>query len=377
MLLAELRNKPAVLGLLGASVLAPVAALGCNVPVFRYALERWNPDPFVLVLFHKDPLTLEQKALFQAMEKTGADGRVNLQARQVDIGAGMSPSFEKLWLSQTNPSLPWVVVRYPGRTRVEAPVWKGPLEGEDLRALIDSPARRELARRLLQGPTAVWLLLENREKKENDALARTLENESRRLEQTLQLPPSAADDPPMELELPLRIAFSTVRVARNDPAERLLVNQLLNWHPDLKKKTETMLFPVFGRGRVLPPAVGAAISPETIGQMADLLVGPCACQIKEMNPGFDLLLAANWGGLLDGREVKVPEFPALVGLSQFAAASTNQAYTQHPRPAAPAAGVAGPDRRAHLGRSLAAALGTGFIFVAAATLVLRRRQQGA
>ena len=32
------------------------AALPCNIPVFRYALERWPSDDYQLVVYHKGPL---------------------------------------------------------------------------------------------------------------------------------------------------------------------------------------------------------------------------------------------------------------------------------------------------------------------------------
>ena len=32
------------------------ASRACNVPVFRYALERWAADHFEVVIFHRGPL---------------------------------------------------------------------------------------------------------------------------------------------------------------------------------------------------------------------------------------------------------------------------------------------------------------------------------
>jgi hypothetical protein len=175
-------------------------------------------------------------------------------------------------------------------------------------------------------------------------------------------------------DLPLRIAFSTVRVARSNPAERMLVNLLLNWSTNLTAAKETMLFPIFGRGRVVPPAIGEEIRAEAIREMAQFLTGPCSCEVKEMNPGYDLLLAANWNSLAGYREELVAEPLPLVGVSQFAAAATN-------RPKAPAAQASvslaaastasTPTRRGHLGRSLVLVSGIGVVFLAATTFVLR------
>ena len=59
------------------------------------------------------------------------------------------------------------------------------------------------------------------------------------------------------------------------------------------------MFPIFGRGRVVPPATGEEIQPEAIREMAEFLTGPCSCEVKEMNPGYDLLLSADWKSLGD------------------------------------------------------------------------------
>ena len=52
-----------------AAMLWTLTAIACNVPVFRYALERWEADPYEMVVFHREPLTAEQQALLAEMEK--------------------------------------------------------------------------------------------------------------------------------------------------------------------------------------------------------------------------------------------------------------------------------------------------------------------
>ena len=44
--------------------------------------------------------------------------------------------------------------------------------------------------------------------------------------------------------------------------------------------------------------VGGGINEETIGEVAAFLTGPCSCLIKEMNPGIDLLMSADWTSVL-------------------------------------------------------------------------------
>ena len=309
---------PAVVG----GWLAPAALLACNVPVFRYALERWTPDPYVAVVFYREPLPAEQQNLVEALAKAGKEGGANLLVLKANVSGDMSAPLRALWRAQPEPALPWLVVRYPAQTGIEPEAWSGPLDAEAARTLADSPARRELARRLFQGDSAVWLLLESGNPEQDDTLARTVETESRKLERTLKLPEPSPGDPPMIADLPLRIAFSTLRVARSDPAERFLVAQLVNWNRHRDTATKPMLFPVFGRGRTLPPAIGTAIRSDVLGVISRMVTGPCSCQVKQMNAGFDLLMAMNWEALIAGRPMKTPQEAALTGISQFASVAT-------------------------------------------------------
>jgi hypothetical protein len=242
--------------------------------------------------------------------------------------------------------------------------------------LVESSARRAIVQKLLSGEAIVWLLLEGGDGRRNDETALLVENELRKLEKSLILPERSAADPPINPDLPLKIAFSTVRVARSDPAERMLVNLLLNWSTNLIAAAEPMLFPIFGRGRVIPPAVGSEIRAEAIQDMAEFLTGPCSCEVKEMNPGYDLLMAANWSTLPDYQEITLPSPPPLVGLSQFAAAVATDSPTP-PRPTNVAPAVASPTpelvRRDRLVRNLIVLLGTGVACLALATVVLKFR----
>lgn len=215
----------------------------------------------------------------------------------------------------------------------------------------------------------VWLLVESGDKARDDAAAKLLEVESKRLEKSLELPEAAPDDPQMRTELPLKIAFSTIRVSRNDPAEQMLVRMLLHIDESVSAITGPIAFGVFGRGRALPPLAGEQLTAEIIEQVGYFVTGACSCEVKSLNPGFDLLVAADWDALLEGRVVKDPELPPLIGMSQFAAAPTNP-----PPPATVATNVAAePPARAPLKRNLLLALGAGVVLLGVGTVLLKSK----
>lgn len=307
---------------LGAAVLCAAAARACDVPVFRYALERWEPSLYEVLIFHRGELAPEQKKVADWLTKcaAGQEPPCNMDVRTVDVDGNMPPVVAELWKSQKAPALPWVVACYPLRYGPPVPAWTGLLTAENARALVDSPARREVARRIVQGDSAVWVLLESGNAEKDDAAAKLLAGELKELEKTLELPvpqgamfPGAEPDdaPPAPA---LKIAFSVVRVSRKDLAERAFLQMLLNTEEDLRTQyaSEPMAFTFFGRGRAMLALVGKGINKGNIGEVCEFLIGQCSCLVKEQNPGLDVLFSADWSAAFEEQEYTAPPLPDLI-----------------------------------------------------------------
>jgi len=285
---------------LGIALAGAALAHACNVPVFRFALERWRPDAYRLTLFHRGPLTASDRELMQSLAGTIEKPNNNLAIRTIDVTSLDQPieenSAERMLLAaQASASLPWLVLQYPPYLRIEVPVWAGPLQQGTVSQLLESPVRSELVSRLADGQTAVWLLLESGQPDRDNAAADLLAAELRVLEKELKLPElSSSPDDELLAATPLKIAFSILRVPRDAADEQALAGMLVRAEPDLADRTDPIVFPVFGRGRVLLPLIGAGITPKNIHDVSEFLVGPCSCQVKEQNPGFDLLISADW-----------------------------------------------------------------------------------
>ncbi len=275
-------------------------ACACNVPVFRYALERWHPDPYRVTLFHRGALTDAQHALLRPLEEASSNqGSANVVLRFVDVDQIQDDADRAMFDAQSPSGLPWLAVQYPRGLRIEEPVRVETLSDDSVARLVDSPLRAELIRRLADGQTAVWLMLECGQAEKDDAVAAKLADELEQLSQRLQLPElTSAPEDVLLSTAPLEIKFSLLRVPRGLAAEQPLVEMLLGSEPDLTEFDEPMVFPVFGRGRALLPLIGAGITADNVLESAAFLVGACSCEVKDLNPGFDLLLAANWDVLL-------------------------------------------------------------------------------
>lgn len=275
-------------------VAAPAGA--CNIPVFRYALDHWPSDPYRLTIFHRGPLDTKHRNLLQMLEKAGAGNTPNVVLELIDLEKNPD-GFEDLPLPPAKAELPFLVVRYPAQTRIETPISAGTLRAEVVTALLDSPARREYARRARAGDSAVWVLLASGDAAKDDAAEKVLQTEVKRLAKELTLP-ELTDAPEDQLvggtERPLRLAFSVLRVSRSDPAEAMFVKMLINTEADLPGRSDPMVFPLFGRGRTMPALIGAGITPGNINEAGEFLAGPCSCVVKRDNPGVDLLVMSDW-----------------------------------------------------------------------------------
>ena len=238
-----------------------------RIPLFRFALERWPADPYSIVLHGGAP----------TVEAAGANVRVDR------VAGGTSPRVE---------------VAYPGAGALLA---SGTPPG-----LFNSPARRELLQRLLTGTSAVWVVVESGEKAKDDAAAALLEATLKELEGSLRLPElrQVPEDELANTSVPFKLGFSLLRLSRSDAAEEMFVRMLLRSALGLDAKRGPLAFAVFGRGRSLP---GGEVSAEAVKQAAERLVAPCTNEAK--GPGFDLLMTADWTGLVGEVPGKVTEVP--------------------------------------------------------------------
>lgn len=282
------RPALALLALVGLA--APTSA--CSIPVFRYALERWQPSSYTVHVFHRGPLTVEQHSLVERLQDDNAPANVRIV--RTDLADHPEPARLALWRRvERGLALPALVLQYPEEDEAARPVWTGSLTRPAVNDLLDSPARRALTDRLASGASAVWILLLSGDAGRDQVARRLLTAELDRLRTAMQLP-LPDDDTPLRSHLPLRVAFSILPIRRDDPAESVLVRMLLGSEDGLTDETGPLVYPVFGRGRALIALRGSDLTAAEVERWASFLAGPCSCQVKELNPGIDLLLTADW-----------------------------------------------------------------------------------
>src|SRR5262245_46178059 len=365
-------------------LLAPLPVRACNIPVFRYALERWrhdrDEDRYQVTIFHRGPLADDDRAAVEELRAAGEGPKAsaNVAAELVDVAGPLDDAARKLWQAHSGRPLPWMVVRFPDAADDQPPAWAGPLSRDAVRALVDSPARREIARRLLKGDSVVWVLLEGDAAKTEDETPELLSGELKTVEKTLKLPDGVGEGESRLLSaLPLRIAFSVLRVARADPAERMFVAMLLGSQPEEAKGNGPLVFPVFGRGRVLTALTFDALKEGAVKDTASFLCGDCSCLVKRLNPGTDLLMSADWDAILDNPAAAQPDATPAAGQSVPIPGGSGRPAPPIELPPDPADEAGEPPVRPSLMRTvlLAAVAGAAVLVVVTGLLLLRSRQR--
>lgn len=313
--------------LAGLLLVVPTVSHACSVPVFRYALEHWQADPYVAVVFHRGELSPEQRSLVDRLDPKPEAGRsiTNVMVRTVDLDTESSEAILELWKQHETEALPLVSLQSTQKLGPPQTIWSGELSAETVAALITSPVRSQLRDRLIAGDSVVWVFLESGVKESDDAAFSLLEQELARLQNVIELPAIEEQDL-AELTLDpeeLKIAFSALRVSRDDQQERLLIEMLLRVEPDLLEEPyvkQAMAFPIFGRGRALYALVGDGITAETIEDASRFLTGACQCTVKAQNPGVDLLMSVDWDLHVTPALPYDDSQPTLTGLTSLAAA---------------------------------------------------------
>ncbi|NQZ57448.1 MAG: hypothetical protein HRT88_08265 [Lentisphaeraceae bacterium] len=240
-----------------------LSAAACEIPVFRYALERWAADDYTLELPASIPVN-----------ELNEDVNIEIKEGTTEV----------------------VKLYYPHR---KSPFFIEPVEDFSYSALIDSPARDEIVKRILAGDSIVWVVLTT-----GDELP-----EKNILEKSLRAAEKSLGSDKVKLK------FSYLQVPRNSTKERYFISCLLSIESDLLDTRETIAFPVFGRGRFLAPLVGKGINPDNIKDQGAYLAGACSCEIKSQNPGLDLLINFDWEEFLKNKStVKDKILPSLSGI---------------------------------------------------------------
>jgi hypothetical protein len=343
-------------------------AESCSVPVFRYALERWKPDPYKGVFIYRGKLSAQDQALLRQLEKTTLDTQnpLNLRIRAIEVAAFGEEKLTGLLKNPIPGKLPVLAIWYPEQMGKAAPFWMQALTSDGLKALADSPKRRQLTESLINGESIVWLFIPSGNSSKDDSARKLLRGELDRELDALSQNPTFISSGSKGKKLAYSCPILTV--SRSDPQERFLLDLLLHSETELsERKDEPAVFAVFGRGRMWSGMVGERINEKNIQGIVSYLASSCSCEIKAQHPGMDLLLAAVWDRVILG-ELFVNEdnsTPDLTGVM--------------PEPSKPVSvteeKIEKPGKHTGVWKIYGITLGAAIVVVVFAGLILNRRRR--
>ena len=269
--------------------------LACTVPVFRFALERWAADQFLVVVYYSGQLSAEQdSALTELAERSsGVGGPLNIEVIRYDVASPPARKLFDLGPPPADQPLPCVEVRRRLDWAHTALRWRGSFsEAIEQKGLFESPARSEIVRRILEGHSAVWLLIapEGQTQELSEQLQAKLDGVTKNiaLPKGIGLPGSE-----LYTSIPLEIRCSVLAISHTDPQEQQFLKLLAASAPQWKADAAYVV-PIFGRCRALEVIPHWEIDQLAIEDLANFLCNACSCQVKQANPGFDLLVSVNW-----------------------------------------------------------------------------------
>jgi hypothetical protein len=266
----------------------------CSIPVYQYAMMRWLPDDYQALVLYRGDLSVEQKRLLRKLENSRADATsyMNLRIQTVDLDNSPKKKVKDLVKGEVPNNLPAIALWYPGAMGQIEPIWQDRFDSTSVALLTQSPTRKELSKRLIDGETTVWIFLESGNTEKDQKAIKILKDELTNAEQ--QLKNSSLTMMYEQADIEVDFSFSVLTMSRTDPKEKVFLTMLKNDQSGESEVDEPVVYPVFGRGRALFAIAGVDITSNNLQDAIAFLTGPCGCQIKAMNPGVDLLIQANW-----------------------------------------------------------------------------------
>ncbi len=257
----------------------------CSVPVFRYGLERWRPDPYIIELYYNNSHTNELTKVLKTLRA---------------LDNGFSFIVKKI---KTSNDFPRINLRYPHNTGIRTNVWAGPMTVGNIKEILDSPTRREIARRIVSGDSAVFLLLKGDNEKKNKKTAETLSKNLPVIENQIKLPHERSDIPEEDLEIyDTNVVFklSMLQLSKTNSKDEIFINMLTRIIPAaVLTNSFPVVYPIFARGRMLVAMPSKDVKKRNLENLCEYIAGECSCEIKGQNPGMDLLFSVDWDSLIE------------------------------------------------------------------------------
>ncbi len=149
----------------------------CSIPVFRYALEHWSPETYLVRVSSDSKWSESQLALVKELSELEKTANIRLI-----LSEGQKATSDNHDSARLEVHMPRAV------GGVSPMVWDGPFTREIIQRLFSSPVRQRICQGLANQDSVAWVFLESGDSAVDDAKFFKLESELRRLERVIRLP---------------------------------------------------------------------------------------------------------------------------------------------------------------------------------------------
>lgn len=370
-------------------ILNPLTATATNVPVFRYALERWPAEVFPVLLVARDSNADIEAATFrkeidrQLWDTDGFSANAEVlilpstAADDLKMPAVLKSAHHDLLAKHPEASL-IIALGTPQSWGELDILWSAPADESAITCMKESAIRQTLERRILDGDSAIMLLHLPEGRDNKDAIVKSTKDTLAKLEPQIVLPdPQQGQQsqrghmrPPVVTELRVSFPLVVMTSADKDPILRAILARLdtKNGKPPIPAD-KAKLYAVFGQGRAIGPLVeGDDLDTETLTSLCVFVTGPCSCRVKAQNPGLDLFSSVDWLSFITGSLIPTMELPPLSGATAHMA--TQESFTAEQQPSSALADI---PVASQLGRNLTLLICAIVAILAVVTAGLLRR----
>jgi len=283
--------------------LACSSAFACSVPVFRYALEYWQPDPYQIILSYNSTGTNNLPDVLDEINKYKNNRSFTLRKIKDPKSTGK------------------IILKYPASTRIQDNVYENYLTKENFNKILQSPLRQKLINKITSGDSLIFLLLEGSDKKQNNHIANIILKNIPIFEKEIKLPYEYTNIPKEDLKsyyTNIVFKLSMIKLSRTNAEENVFINILTKSLPEkIYKKSDPIVFPIFARGRMLAALREKEVNYRILKNICEYVAGECSCEIKSQNPGFDIFIPLGWNLEKNKALISNVILPPLSGFSEF------------------------------------------------------------
>ena len=266
----------------------------CVVPLYRYSLDKWEPDVFPALVVYRTSLMADEEALLAALP--GDRMRVMLVdlETEADSYSQAAPYLNAIQSLDLENGCPKLVLFAPGGSEKKRMLFAETLTPRLINRLMQSPLRESMERELREGATNFALFIPSPDDRANESARGYLEGRLAQYESNQLLPNSLiaglSSEEQVAARMRLKMDFTLIDLDLQDPAELVSAAQVeVASGGDIPASILPAVVLTYGPARFLDfISLNTADRDARLDAAVAFLAQESRCCAKADSPGFDM-----------------------------------------------------------------------------------------